>query len=629
MTVWRILSVMFIKEIKKKNKGYDTVYIQHRLMESYRTARGPRQRTVLHLGQLDFPREHWKMLADRIEELLTGQATLLPVDDAIEGLARHYAGLLAHRRLNSVSVADDSPSAQPDYDTVDLNTMSSSRSRTIGAEYVGLSMFRQLGLDTFLAEFGLDEDQVRLAAAAIVGRLVHPGSEKRTRQWLRSLSGLDELLDTDFSHLSNNALYRISDVLLSHKEGIEDHLTRTERDLFTLDEKIILYDLTNTYFEGDAKSNKKAKRGRSKEKRYDRPLVTLGLVIDAYGFPKQSRMLRGNISEPATLLNMVEKLQGEPVTPVADRKGKEPKPKKGITVVIDAGIATEDNLALLIFEGYDYMCVARNRPAEWDDVDPSQLVTVKEKKDNRVKVQLFAGAQEHVLYCHSDRREKKEQAMKTLFQERFETDMAQARAALSKKGGTKKYDKVLQRIGRLRQKYTLIAHYYDITVDQKDGIATDIKWVFEKKEKAEERFSGAYFLRTSRTDLSDEKTLWSLYTMLTDVEDAFRCLKSDLKLRPVFHQEEKRSDAHLFEGVLAYHLLNSIRFKLKQHGIDYSWKTVRELLSSQVRITTTVVNKKGEKIYIRNCTEPEPFHRAVYKALGLSQTILPNKKLKI
>ena len=275
------------------------------------------------------------------------------------------------------------------------------------------------------------------------------------------------------------------------------------------------------------------------------------------------------------------------------------------------------------------MCVARNRPAEWDDVDPAQLVTVKEKKGNRVEVQLFKGAEEHVLYCHSDRRELKEQAMKTQFQGRFEADITQVKAALSKKSGTKKYDKVLQRIGRLREKYAAIAHYYDITVEHKDGIATDIKWVFEKKEKAEERFSGAYFLRTSRTDLIDEKTLWSLYTMLTDLEGAFRCLKTDLKLRPVFHQKESRSDAHLFEAVLAYHLLNSIRFKLKQHGINSHWKTVRELLSSQIRITTTMVNKKGQKIYIRNCTEPEPFHRAVYKALGLSQTILPNKKLKI
>ncbi|MCP4486954.1 MAG: transposase, partial [Gammaproteobacteria bacterium] len=254
---------------------------------------------------------------------------------------------------------------------------------------------------------------------------------------------------------------------------------------------------------------------------------------------------------------------------------------------------------------------------------------VKEKKDNQVNVQLFSGAQEHVLYCHSERREQKEQAMMTQFQERFETDLKQALAALSKKSGTKKYDKVLQRIGRLQEKYAAIAHYYEITVTQKDGIATDIKWVFEKKEKAQERVAGAYFLRTSRTDLSDEKTVWSLYTMLTDVEEAFRCLKSDLNLRPVFHQKESRSDAHLFEGVLAYHLLNSIRFKLKQHGINYRWKTVRDLLSSQIRVTTTVVNKKGQKLYIRNCTEPEPFHRAVYKALGLTQTILPNKKLVI
>jgi len=620
---------MFIKEIKKKNKGYDKVFIQHRLMESYRTSRGPRQRTLLHLGQLDLPRQQWKLLADRIEELLTGQTNLLPLDAEIESLARHYADVLAHNRLNALPPASATFFVSPDFDTVDLNTVKSSHSRTIGAEYVGLSMFRELRLDSCLADLGLDEDQIRLATAAIVGRLVHPGSEQKTRQWLRTLSGLDELLGTDFSYLSNNALYRISDVLFLHKDALEDHLTRTERDLFQLQEKIILYDLTNTYFEGDAKANRKAKRGRSKEKRSDRPLVALGLVIDESGFPKQSRLLQGNVSEPATLLDMIGQLQGVSVIRVGDRKGTEPHPKKGITVVIDAGIATEANLAMLKFEGYDYMCVARNRPAQWAEVDSVQMVTVKEKADNQVEVHLFKGTDEHVLHCHSQRREQKEQAMKTLFQERFEHDLEQARASLAKKGGVKKYDKVWQRIGRLREKYATIAHYYDITVEQKEGTATDIKWTFERIEQAEERFSGSYFLRTSRTDLKDEKELWSLYTMLTDLEEAFRCLKSDLNLRPVFHQKEDRSDAHLFEGVIAYHLLNSIRFKLKKHQIHYRWSTIRELLSSHVRITTTMVNKTGQKIYIRNTSEPEPFHLAIYNALGLSKNVLSNKKLKI
>lgn len=622
---------MFIKEIKKQNKGYEQVYRHHRLMESYRTERGPRQRTVLHLGHLDLPEARWKELANRIEELVTGQLNSLSPDEAIESLARHYADVLIHRRLAAVPGAPEQDTARPapDYETVDLTTLKNERARTIGGEHVGLAMFRELNLDACLRGQGLSEEQVQLAAASVVGALVYPGSERQRRSWLQNLSGLDELLGADFRHLSNNALYRIADVLFSHKEVLENHLARTEKDLFQLQEKLVLYDLTNTYFEGEAIGNSKAKRGRSKEKRADRPLVTLGLVIDENGFAKQSRLLPGNVSEPGTLLKMIELLSGEPVTPKQERAGQEAKPKKGKTVVMDAGIATEANLAMLTFEGYDYIGVSRTQPAEWDALDRDQLVTIKDEEGKRVRVKLHKTAAEHILYCHSERREAKEQAMKTKFQENFEAALKQAAAALTKKGGTKKYDKVLERIGRLRQRYAFIAHYYDIAVEEKDGVATAVTWKMAREEKAEQRFSGSYFIRTSRTDLADEKELWALYMMLTDLEDSFRCLKSELLLQPNHHQTETRMDAHIFLTALAYHLLNSIRFKLKKHNIFMRWKTIRDLLTSHIRITTTMMNKEGQKIYARNCSEPEPFHDLIYKALGIARTPLPSKKVKL
>ena len=296
---------------------------------------------------------------------------------------------------------------------------------------------------------------------------------------------------------------------------------------------------------------------------------------------------------------------------------------------MDAGIATEANLAMLKFEGYDYICVSRAQPLAWDDVDRDNLLTIKNEEGAQVRVKLHQTAEEHVLYCHSERREAKEQAIKTRFQGRFEADLKQAAESLKKKGGVKRYDKVLSRIGRLRQKYALIAHYYTIDVKEKDGLVTAIDWQMAKEEQADQRFSGSYFIRTSRLDLTDEQELWSLYMMLIDLEDSFRCLKSDLLLQPNHHQTEARMDAHMFIVVLAYHLLSSIRFRLKKSDSSMRWKTIRDQLTSHVRVTTSMRNKEGQQIYVRNSTEPEPFHRLIYNALGISLAPLPAKKVKL
>lgn len=609
---------MFIKEIKKKNKGYDKEFTYHRLMESYRTDKGPRQRTILNLGALDLPKEQWKSLADLIEAKLRRQESLFPVDDHIEALATHYANLIIQRGL-VVTPDNQIKKKGPEYETIDINTISNSEVRTIGAEHAGLFMFRRLELDSLFRELGFTKEQTDLCALSIIGRLAYPASERRTRVWAKDISGMDELLDTDFTHLSNNALYRILDMQLVHKERIEEHLMKKERSLFSLKENIILYDLTNTYFEGKGRRNKKAKLGRSKEKRKGSPLVTLGMVIDEKGFPKKSRIFSGNISEPATLMEMLEALQGT--------KEDTPKEKRGVTVVIDAGIASEDNLTLLKNEGYDYICVARNRPIDPGKISEDDLLTIKTGK-NRVEAQLIKQDGEHILYCKSHMRGKKEEAMRTLFQERFEKGLKEIGASLLKKGCTKRYEKVLERIGRLKERYSQIAQYYRIEVTQKDGIAAHINWHLEKEDKANQRFSGTYFLRTSRTDL-DEIKVWSLYVMLTNIEDAFRYLKSDLNLRPIWHQKELRVDAHVFNTLLAYHLLVSIQTQLKRSHINMRWSQTRDLLNTHVRVTTGMTTKEGKRIYIRKCSDPESFHKAVYNALLLKYYPIGEKRVNI
>lgn len=616
-------TAMFIKEIIKKNASSDKLFRSHRLMDSYRTPKGPRQRTILNLGRLDIPKDQWKILADQIEAEIAGQHDLFEVDATIKKLASHYAQLIVHKELETSRV-QESGHAEAIYETVDINSLTHSKMRTLGAEYVGLATFRKLGLDSFLKQLGFSENQTTLSALMIIGKLVHPGSEQHIRRWAQYSSALDELLDTDFSHLPNNALYRISDLLFEHKDNIERYLCKRERDLFSLQEKIILYDLTNTYLEGSGKNNAKAHNGRSKEKRSDCPLLTLGMVIDELGFAKTSKIFQGNVSEPATLKEILKELQGLKLS-----RGKTVGGKPGpITVVMDAGIASETNLNLLRTSGYDYIVVARNKPLGRPRIAEEDWVTIKSSDKNKVEAKLIKQDGEQILYCKSFLKGQKEQSIRQLFEKRFEEDLQNVAAGLSKKGGIKRYDKVLQRIGRLREKYSRIAQYYDIQVHHSQQVVTALEWKFIKPEKAAERFSGSYFLRTSRTDL-DEREIWSLYIMLTNLENSFRSLKTDLNLRPVYHQTESRCDSHLFITVLAYHLLNTIQTQLRQHDIHMQWWNIRERLSTHGRVTTSMTTQGHHSLHLRSSCEPESFHKLIYDALGLSYYPLKMKRIKL
>jgi transposase len=409
----------------------------------------------------------------------------------------------------------------------------------------------------------------------------------------------------DFSTLSLDRLYKASDVLLKHKKALESHLCIKEAELFALEEKIILYDLTNTFFEGSGKYNPKAKYGKSKERRSDCPLVTLGLVLDMHGFPKRSRIFEGNISEPGTLNTMIQGLSQKDASLF--------KP----TIVMDAGIASEDNIRFLRDNHYPYIVVSRKRRKEI----PSDVTMLPVKQDEKTQAILVeAGLRrdsktgECELYCRSVDKEKKEESIKTKFQDRIEAELSKAQHALYIPNGTKRYDKVLERIGRLKEKYKLVSEHYNITVhkDPESKNAKEITWSRKKAKKT----SGIYCLRTSHQDLTEQQ-VWDIYTMLTDIEDAFRCMKSQLGLRPIYHHIEKRCDGHIFITLLAYHVLHNIRFKLRQRGIRFCWQTIRTQLSSQIRISTVMKQQDGKAVHIRKTSRAEPAHRAIFKALDL------------
>jgi len=604
---------MYIRKVIKKTRDKER-YV-YRLVETYRTANGPRQRTLLTMNDLNLDESKWKNLADTIESYLKGQIVLF-IDDEIRFLAEHYSNLIRERMIyRNSNETEEAKGTDSLYRAIDIHSLRHHSVRTIGAEYLALSSYKELGLDKFFRKAGFNRRQEKLTALIIAGRLVYPSSENLTRFWAKEISAIDTLLDYSFKDLSNNSLYRIADKIYEHKSEIEDYLNEKERDIFNLGESLVFYDLTNTYFEGRAEQNTKAQFGYSKEKRRDCRLVTLGLIIDEYGFPKTSRIMPGNQSEPESLLGMIAQLERIDISEIEKTKGI----KKDKTVIMDAGISTEDNLTMLQEYGYDYICVARNKALSESEINREKLKRIVSTSKNSIDVQMFINEKENILYCRSLLKSKKEQSMLDNYRKRFEEELQIAKESLSKKRGTKQYEKVLERIGRIKERNSSIAKYYHINIkkDAESETVQDITWWIINSRDQEFNFSGSYFLKTTRRDLNEEE-LWNTYTMLSMVEAAFRSLKSELAFRPVYHRREDRSDSHLFIAVLAYHLLNTIRMKLKQKEIHISWERLREAMSTHVVITSTMKTKENKNILYRQTSEAEYFHNEIYQALNLN-----------
>ena len=619
MQFLEIYASMYIRRTTVNRHKDGKPYYTYRLVESVRTSKGVRQHTLLNLGtNFSCPRESWPDLASRIGEIISGQKQLFPPASDLEDAAQRYAALIIQSKNRAGGIDGDT-----DYRNVDISTLEFMRPRSIGIEHVAYEALRQLKLDKKLLELGLNKHQLCTAIGTVIGRMIEPGSELSTHYWLQHHTGLGELIGYDYESMKLTRMYQTSDILLKHKKELEVHLYERQCSIFQFEETITLYDLTNTYFEGSGKYNALAAHGHSKEKRTDCPLVTLGLVLDSSGFPIRSSVFSGNASEPQTLAEMIKGLKGSPQTESTQQQlFKQRKP----TIVMDAGIATEENINWLKKEQYHYLVVSRKRHREFSD---KEAVVVKTDKDCTVKAykKINDKTGEGELYCHSTRREDKERAIYNRFSTRFEEALDKLNTGLHKKGCVKKYDKVLVSLGRLKQKYSRAAKNYRITVNKDKKTGNAVRIIKKRKElpNSTDSYPGVYCLRTNQNTW-DESTLWRTYTMLTDLEAVFRSLKSELGLRPVFHQKTKRVSGHLFITLLAYHLIHTIRYKLKMINIHSSWSDLRKQLKGQDRITVSMNCQNGETVHIRKSTRPEPRQQFIYDALGLSH--YPGRTIK-
>ena len=590
---------MFVRRTQTRRTEDGRPYFSHRLVHSERVGHTVRQRTLLNLGRhFDIPQAQWPLLCTRIEDVLSGQAPLLAdCPPAVEREAQRIAAQLVARG----APGDGTVAGPTDVQRVDVDSLRLVRPRSVGVEQVGLWALEQLGLPALLADVGVNGALRAAAAGALVGRLAQPASERATHRWLQARSGLGELLGVDFETVSAMQLYRASDALVKHREAVEAHLFDRALGLFDLQPTVTLYDLTNTYFEGEASEQPQAQRGHSKEKRSDCPLLTLGLMLDASGFVRRSQLFAGNVREHRTLAGMLKALRAP----------------AGALVVMDRGVATDACITWLREHGYRYLVVSRERHRQFD-ADAAVSVRTQSNQTVHLHKVVSTDPDEVRLYCYSEERAQKERGIVERFATRFEAALTQLNDGLARPRAHKRLAQVWQRIGRLKAKHSRVAAHYQIavTADEAGKKAVAVTWTRRPQDGSMATHPGVYCLRSSETDW-DEDALWRTYTTLTDVEAVFRSLKSELGLRPIYHHKPRRADGHLFLTIIAYQLVQVIRTRLCAHGEHASWSTLRRILEGQQRVTATFRRPDGRTLHVRTTTQAEPEQQAIYDALGV------------
>ena len=633
----------------KKNKYGEVL----QLIESYRNAEGsPRQRLVASLGTPSLAPELYRSVAHNVEQRLAGEQDLPHLQEGSAEIARWVDRIC--KQIETSERYSKSRNALPSNPQTVLNgvlieKVSHSHSTSLGPELVGLKAWDDLGLSDCLLGLGFNAKQIRSAKISVINRLCAPVAENSLPDWLRTSALADILEETDHDQDASR-YYRVSDKLLANKAEIESQLRRSTAFACGLTRSVILYDLTNTHFEGVGEANPKAKRGCNKQKRNDCVQVVVAMLYDEYGFQLGHEVFAGNMSDSASLLLMLEKFA------TARSECQRDFPLiKDYMVIVDAGIATEANLHALRQAGYNYLVndkrVRRDEYADKfaqaenfskiSDRSPNnELSVMKFDLDRTYKFENDRGdAQEEnykesIVLCQSTGRREKEAAILSKAEERFLERIASFAKRLEG-GNLKDPQKIQQQIGRIQQKYAKAARFYDIRLsedspksiaDKIDGKYPASRLLYDRhQDKYDEAndLLGCYALRTLESTL-DAQQLWKLYITLTVAEEGFRLLKSDLGLRPNFHQAEHRVDGHIFISCIAYQLLRYILHKMSQAGDVRSWPTLRRILSTHTYSTMTLPTEDGKIYKNRKPGTPELAQQQIYQIFDIKTADLPS-----
>ena len=569
------------------------------LVEAYRNTEGqPRQRVVASLGNAALPAGDPRRLAKAVEDQLNGQVGLLD-----EALTEETAAWVVHvAKLAKRSKGATGPVGGTVIDGVLLDEIQTENIVELGPQLVAMKAWDALDFTPMLDNLGMSTSAIATAQVMVANRLIEPLSEWALIDWA-GRTALPELLDVRLSKTTKDRLYRVGDELLKHRKAIESSLRGKSRDLFSLNRSVILYDVTNTHFEGVCAKNPKAKHGKNKQKRNDCRQVAVGMAFDENGFPLAHEVFEGNIADTKTLRRILARL-------ALPEAGLKP------VVILDAGFASGENLALLRELGYSYLInITRGSRKKYaGEFAASGFELLPDRAENQqVEVRKIADPEDPasvLVLCRSAQRRLKETAMISTAEQRFLTDSGRLQARIAK--GKLKREALIERaIGALLKKHPKVARFYQLThergalrVERDDG-----------RLEAALELCGDYVLKTDHSLNGPE--LWKLYMTLLRAEEGFSSLKGALGLRPNFHQLEERVEGHIFISVLAYHLLCWIGHRLTQSGDVRDWQTLRRLLRTHSVTTTRLPLKDGQVIEVRKPSRPDAEQALVYQRLGI------------
>ena len=587
---------MFLRAHQRSKDGKDHPYWS--LVETVRTASGPRQRTLCYLGELNGSAQaRWLKSVEVFNE---------------QGEAQQLKLFPSH-----IEVPDDDPQVA----RVLVNRVRLERTRQFGGCFLGWELWRRLELNRFF-ELTMDEEAAevpwsRVAAVLAINRLCAPGSELAIEERWYPATGLDDLLEIEEGKINDTRLYRCLDRILPHKTKLEQHLKQRYGELFGAEFDVLLYDLTSTYVEGAAEKNPMMGRGYSRDHRPDCEQMVIALIVNREGFPFSYETFDGNRADVSTMesiLRMVERKYG----------------KARRIWVMDRGIVSEENLAAIRKRGGQYLVGTPRRQMKRFEAELLKEDWTRVRPDVEVKRIAIPQGEETYILCRTAGRKEKEKAIR----ERFSTRMEAALEALKKSiasGRLKDRYKMERRLGRIQARHPQVNDLFEVTL-QDTPAGVHLLWEMKKDREAwRDLREGAYMLRTNLQADSAEQ-MWSMYMQLTEAEASFRALKSELSIRPLFHQKESRVKAHVLVAFLGYALWVTLKHLLQHRPAMVPQLSVSGVVNAQLlspmkalALLSTLQSADivlpttdGREIRLRRITEPTAEQKSLLHQLRLS-----------
>jgi len=587
---------MFLRPNHRSKDGKDHTYWS--LVETVRTADGPRQKTLCYLGELNNSAQaRWLTTVEVFND--RGEAQQLKL------FPSHVAA----------------PPDDPQVARVLVNRVRLERTRQFGACYLGLQLWKRLELDRFF-EQAVDDDPAdvpwsRVAALLAINRLCAPGSELAIEERWYPSTALDDLLAIEDGKINDTRLYRCLDRILPHKTKLERHLKQRYGELFEAEFDVLLYDLTSTYVEGAAQKNPMIRRGYSRDHRPDCQQLVIALIVNSEGFPFSYETFNGNrvdVSTMETILRMVERKYG----------------KARRIWVFDRGIVSEENLAAIGKRGGQYLAGTPRSQMKRFEAELLKDDWVRVRPEVEVKLVAIPQGEETYILCRTAGRKEKEKAIR----KRFSTGMEDALNRLQKTiatGRLKDRHKMERRLGKIQARHPSVNDLYEVSLrDTPEGVR--LSWQMKEGRKTwRESREGAYLLRTNIKAGTAEE-LWAKYMQLTEAEASFRALKSELSIRPLFHQLEPRVKAHVMVAFLGYALWVTLKHLLKRRAAilphpsasgeentrPLSPMKALALLSTLQSADIVLPTTDGREIRLRRITEPTAEQKSLLHQLSLS-----------